>query len=102
MAKNRVYNLPCRGRCATGVEMGAKSILGIHEERGKPDVFPLGKQAVRQAVRTAGIGCRRKRKLSCNGVDRVNTQPDAVGEPAARVQTSDWSLITRKFGEQLL
>jgi len=54
----------------------------------------LGKPAARQADRTAGKGYRRKRRLSCNGVDRVNTQPE-------RVQTSDWCLITRKSGKQL-
>ena len=42
---------------------------GMYTERGKPDVLPLGKQAVRQADRAAGKGCRRKRRLSCNGVD---------------------------------
>lgn len=40
---------------------------GTQMERGKPVVFPSGREVVRPTDETAGKGCWKKRMLYCNG-----------------------------------
>ena len=49
---------------------GAYRIQGTRTERGKPVSLPGGKRAVRRADRGAGKGCWRKRRPSCQGVEK--------------------------------
>jgi len=55
-----------------------------------------GKQAVRRADRGAGLGCRKKRRPSCNEADTGFNVTRHESEP-----TSDWCLFARKYGEHL-
>ena len=47
---------------------------GIYAERGNPVIFPVGKQAARQADEIAGIGYGKKRMPLCNEAD-TDTYP---------------------------
>jgi hypothetical protein len=47
-----------------------------------------GKQSAMIAYRNAGKGCQKKQTPTCNEVDRSNLQSE-------RMQTSDWSEITK-------
>ena len=68
----------------------------IYAERGKPDVLPLGKRAVRQADGSAGKGCRSKQRPVCNEPDRGSDFA-----PRESGQTSGRSFGTRKFEKPL-
>ncbi len=60
-------------------------------ELGNPVLSPRrGKRAARQADGGAGMGGRKKRRPSCNGVDRG---PMPWHESAL---TSDWSLVAKR------
>ena len=60
-------------------------------EPGNPVLSPFGgKRVVRQADGGAGMGGRKKRRPSCNGVDRG---PMPWHESAL---TSDWSLVAKR------
>ena len=52
---------------------------------------PEGKQTVRRAHGRAGVGCRNKRKPSCNGADTGSKFARRESE-----QTSDWCLVARE------
>ncbi len=79
------------------------NLTGAHlhsSQLGKPDA-PHTRQGsgiltAREGEGTAGRGCRKKRRPSCNRADRATKGGDTQPE---RVQTSDWCLVTRKFGE---
>jgi hypothetical protein len=66
---------------------------GTPVERGKP-IMPLepGKPLVRETDGMVGKGGGRKRRPSCNGVDRGGNSPSRESE-----QTSLWSLSARAF-----
>ena len=51
-------------------ERGDLTHSGKAAEQGKPHVLPQGRQAVRQADGTGGMGRGRKRTLRCNGGDK--------------------------------
>ena len=43
---------------------------GKYTERGKPVIFPKGKQPAKEADEIAGITSWKKRRPSCNGMDK--------------------------------
>jgi hypothetical protein len=78
---------------APSVERWSLSHLqGIYAERGKPDCLRnCGNRTARGGDRQAGMGSRRKRMPCRNRADR-----GSEFAPPERVQTSEWSLITRQ------
>jgi hypothetical protein len=78
---------------APSVERWSLSHLqGIYAERGKPVCLrESGNRIVRGGDRQAGMGSRRKRMPCRNRADR-----GSEFAPPERVQTSEWSLITRQ------
>ena len=70
---------------------------GTRAERGKPDVFPQGKQAAKRADRTVGKGRWKKRTPLCNEADRDCVLDNII--PRESEQTSIRSLITRELGK---
>jgi hypothetical protein len=57
---------------------------------------PRGQQAVKSAYGDASLGCRKKRRLGCNGPDTGLNVTRHESEP-----TSDWSYLARECAESL-
>ena len=103
---SRSFVIFCRRRCATGEEAGPNPFMGTQVKRGKPVVLPLGKRAARQADRTAGKGCWRKRS-ECRLVMRSSFRIGIASilrqhHPSRKSgQTSSRCPITRPCGKPL-
>jgi len=71
--------------------------LLLDAERGNTvSLLPGGQLAARSAHGGAGWGCRKKRRLCCNGMDTGLNVTRRESEP-----TSDWSYIARECAEPL-
>jgi len=64
-------------------------------ERSNPELSPaMGKRLVREAHGNAGVGCWKKRRSGCNG---LNTGLNVTRHESA--PTSNESFFAREFGE---
>ena len=65
-------------------------------ERGKPDIFPMGRMVARPTNEIAGKGCWKKRRLRCNGGDRGSNFASCESR-----QTSNRFFVTRELDKPL-